>query len=158
MSAFELQELRDGGVETRSQKLAREEQEEKKQQQPMTREDVLELLKTITAVDEKKTEEIKAAPRPPETPRSPKTSSLTTDVVWRSKCCNSKDGTEVSQSCLTFTLTSMISLIVLVFALYQLAFDNDDEDNSLTPLWISLVSSIGSLHLPSPLQNSATKK
>ena len=72
------------------------------------------------------------------------------DEIWRSKCCNSKDGTVVSQAFLTYTLTSFISLVVLFFALYQLAFDS--QEDSLTPLWISLVSSIGSLHLPSPLE------
>lgn len=72
------------------------------------------------------------------------------DAVWRSKCCNSEDGTEISRSCLTYSLTSIISIVVLVFSLYQLG--SDEEEDSLTPLWISLVSSIGSLHVPSPLQ------
>jgi hypothetical protein len=76
----------------------------------------------------------------------------TEDRIWRSKCCRA-EGTEISRSFLSYVLTSIISLSVLVFALYQLT----TEESNLTPLWVSLVSSIGSLHLPSPLQKETTK-
>ena len=91
---------------------------------------------------------------PPQVAEEPAVSAE--DPVWRSKCCNREDGTEVSRSCLTYTLTSVISIVVLVFSLYQLG--SDTEEDSLTPLWISLVSSIGALHVPSPLQFPTPKK
>lgn len=130
MSSFELQEFRDSSLEDRERMVKM-------------------LLDQYTDLVQRQ-KDVKTDP--PQSPRS----SAAQDVVWRSKCCNSKDGTEISRSCMTYALTSTISLIVLIFAMYQLAFDS--EEDSLTPLWISLVSSIGSLHLPSPLQMDPNKK
>mgnify|MGYP001077129598 CR=1 FL=1 len=80
-----------------------------------------------------------------------KAASTSEEQPWRSKCCT-RDGTEISRSFLTFTLTSTLSIIILVFALWQLA-ENEPSD-SLNPLWISLVSSVSAIHVPSPLQQS----
>jgi len=79
-------------------------------------------------------------------PASPKSFK---EPVWRSKCCT-QEGTVVTKSLLTFTLTSIISVIVLVFSLVMLTYP--DLDESMKTLYISLVSSISSLHVPSPLQ------
>ena len=91
-----------------------------------------------------------AAPRP----SSPRSASAT---IWRSKCC-SQDGTVIDKTFLTFMLTSLLSLAVLLFSLSQLALNPDSE---LTSLWVSLVSTITSLHVPSPLstmQETNSKK
>ena len=93
-----------------------------------------------------------AAKAPP--PSSPR--SRTSDTIWKSKCC-SKDGTIIDKTFLTFMLTSLLSLAVLLFSLSQLALNPDSE---LTSLWVSLVSTITSLHVPSPLstmQNEVKK-
>ena len=93
-----------------------------------------------------------AAKTPP--PSSPR--SRTSDTIWKSKCC-SKDGTVIDKTFLTFMLTSLLSLAVLLFSLSQLALNPDSE---LTSLWVSLVSTITSLHVPSPLstmQNEVKK-
>lgn len=99
---------------------------------------------------ELKNENAKAAANvkePPPYPQSP--SSKTTEPVWRSRCCT-PEGTVVTKSLLTFSLTSLISVIVLCFSLYMLTAP--DLDESMKTLYISLVSSISSLHVPSPLQ------
>jgi hypothetical protein len=74
---------------------------------------------------------------------------------WKSKCCG-PDGTEISKSFLVFSLTSVLSITILIFALWQLA-ENEPTD-PLNPLWISLVSSVSALHVPSPLQQTDSKK
>lgn len=79
---------------------------------------------------------------PPVSPRASDKSEL-----WRSKCCT-EDGTVVDKKFLSFATTSLLSIIVLVFALVQLTLTPDSE---LTSLWVSLVSTITSLHVPSPL-------
>ena len=83
-------------------------------------------------------------------PRSPKG-----EQPWKSKCCG-PDGTEISKSFLVFSLTSVLSVIILIFSLWQLA-ENEPTD-SLNPLWISLVSSVSAIHVPSPLQQTESKK
>ena len=87
---------------------------------------------------------IAAASKP--SPASPRT-RRNGDTIWRSKCC-SQDGTIIDKTFLTFMLTSLLSLAVLLFSLSQLALNPDSE---LTSLWVSLVSTITSLHVPSPL-------
>ena len=79
--------------------------------------------------------------------RSP--SSKSSEPVWRSRCCT-PEGTVVTKSLMTFSLTSLISVIVLCFSLYMLT--TPELDDSMKTLYISLVSSISSLHVPSPLQ------
>ena len=83
--------------------------------------------------------------RAPPAPTSPRASDKS--ELWRSKCC-SEDGTIVDKKFLSFATTSLLSIIVLVFALVQLTLSPDSE---LTSLWVSLVSTITSLHVPSPL-------
>jgi len=94
-----------------------------------------------------------AVKNPPSSPRS-----RSADNIWRSKCC-SKDGTVIDKTFLSFMLTSVLSLAVLLFSLSQLALNPESE---LTSLWVSLVSTITSLHVPSPLsqmqQNDVAKK
>jgi hypothetical protein len=96
-----------------------------------------------------------AAKTPP--PTSPR-SRTGGDTIWRSKCC-SQDGTTIDKTFLSFILTSVLSLAVLLFSLSQLALNPESD---LTSLWVSLVSTITSLHVPSPLsqmqQNDAAKK
>ena len=70
-----------------------------------------------------------------------------TDDAWRSKCCT-EDGTVINKGFLSFILTSTLSVIVLIFALVQLSINPSSE---LSSLWVSLVSSISALHLPSPI-------
>ena len=92
---------------------------------------------------------------PPSTPRN--STRRNGDTIWRSKCC-SQDGTIIDKTFLTFMLTSLLSLAVLLFSLSQLALNPDSE---LTSLWVSLVSTITSLHVPSPLstmQETNSKK
>jgi len=74
---------------------------------------------------------------------------------WKSKCCG-PDGTEISKSFLVFGITSVLSIIILIFALYELA--QNDPSDPLNPLWISLVSSVSAIHVPSPLQQTDSKK
>lgn len=91
---------------------------------------------------------------PPASPRTRRNGGG--DTIWRSKCC-SQDGTVIDKTFLTFMLTSLLSLAVLLFSLSQLALNPDSE---LTSLWVSLVSTITSLHVPSPLstmQNEVKK-
>ena len=85
---------------------------------------------------------VERTPPSPVSPRGDKTTEL-----WRSKCC-SEDGTVIDKKFLSFATTSLLSIIVLVFALVQLTLTPDSE---LTSLWVSLVSTITSLHVPSPL-------
>ena len=92
---------------------------------------------------------IERAPPAPTSPRGEKTTEL-----WRSKCC-SEDGTVIDKKFLSFATTSLLSIIVLVFALVQLTLSPDSE---LTSLWVSLVSTITSLHVPSPLSQFMDNK
>jgi hypothetical protein len=84
------------------------------------------------------------------------TSPRKTQDIWRSKCC-SDDGTQIDRKFLTFILTSLLSVTVLVFALLQLSLNPESD---LSSLWVSLVSTITSLHVPSPLSQltSPTEK
>ena len=86
---------------------------------------------------------------PPASPRASEKSEL-----WRSKCC-SEDGTIVDKKFLSFATTSLLSIIVLIFSLTQLTLSPDSE---LTSLWVSLVSTITSLHVPSPLSQFMDNK
>ena len=84
-------------------------------------------------------------------PVSPKRAG---EEPWRSRCC-SENGTEVNKNFLSFMLTSTLSIVVLIFALVQLSLNPSSE---LSSLWVSLVSSISALHVPSPLTQLQTDK
>ena len=63
-------------------------------------------------------------------------------VVWRSGCF------DMDKQAVKFGCTYFLSLTVLTFSFYMISKDGDD---SQLALWSSIITSIASQYLPSPL-------
>jgi hypothetical protein len=85
-----------------------------------------------------------------ERPTEPRVSDEPSDnkVVWKSGCLHT------DKDAVKFFCTYLLSLLVLSFAFYMVA---KDEDDSQLALWSSMITGIASQYLPSPI-NEAMKK
>lgn len=66
--------------------------------------------------------------------------------TWRSPCCGQDQA--CSKSLLVFLLQALIALLVLLFCMVQLSYALDPDNKAV---YFSLISSLVTLYLPSPL-------
>lgn len=66
--------------------------------------------------------------------------------TWRSPCCGQEAA--CSKSLLVFALQAGIVAVILIFCMAQLVYASDPENKAV---YFSLISSLVTLYLPSPL-------
>jgi len=96
------------------------------------------------ADDAKEPIELSESPVSPGTKRA--LNSAPTEAVWVSPCCGRT--TRVSKQLLHFLVQFVITLLILVFCLVQLALGHDEKNNSV---YFSILSSLVTLYIQPPL-------
>jgi hypothetical protein len=66
--------------------------------------------------------------------------------IWRSSCCKG-EGTTVNREMLKYISQIGFSLIIIIFAIYQIIVLDEDIDKSM---YFSLISLVVGVYLPAP--------